>query len=124
MPISLILTPFDHFHFRPTLGLLSSHKLTVCPMHFMVLTLLKFRQLCEFQEPWSGGYLVYKQLCILRHNLRASKHAEGTETQDRLVYCRWPLAQKMSSKPIEIIITIIDYYINQSINRNNMKVNQ
>ena len=51
-------------------------------------------------------------------------HAEGTETQDGLVYCRWPLAQKMSSKPIEIIITIIDYYINQSINGNNMKINQ
>ena len=51
-------------------------------------------------------------------------HAEGTETQEGLVYCRWPLAQKMSSKPIEIIITIIDYYINQSINGNNMKINQ
>ena len=52
------------------------------------------------------------------------RHAEGSETQDGLVYCRWLLAQKMSIKPIEIIITIIDYYINQSINRNNMKVNQ
>ena len=51
-------------------------------------------------------------------------HADGVVVQDGLVYCRWPLAQKMSSKPIEIIITIIDYYINQSINRNNMKVNQ
>ena len=30
MPNSLILTPFDHFHFRLTLGLLSSHYLTVC----------------------------------------------------------------------------------------------
>ena len=54
----------------------------------------------------------------------AESHAEGTETWEGLVYCRWPLAQKMSSKPIEIIITIIDYYINQSINGNNMKINQ
>ena len=30
MPISLILTPFDHFHFRPTSGLLSSQDLTYC----------------------------------------------------------------------------------------------
>ena len=52
------------------------------------------------------------------------RHAEGSETQDGLVYCRWLLAQKMSIKPIEIIITIIDYYVNQSINRNNMKINQ
>ena len=32
MPISLILTPFDHFHFRPTSGLLSSQDLTYCHM--------------------------------------------------------------------------------------------
>ena len=32
MPISLILTPFDHFHFRPTSGLLSSQDLTQCPI--------------------------------------------------------------------------------------------
>ena len=31
MPISLILTPFYHFHFRPTSGLLSSQDLTYCP---------------------------------------------------------------------------------------------
>ena len=30
MPISLILTPFDHFHLRPTSGLLSSQDLTYC----------------------------------------------------------------------------------------------
>ena len=30
MLISLILTSFDHFQFRPTLGMLSSHYLTVC----------------------------------------------------------------------------------------------
>ena len=30
MPISLILTPFHHFHFRPTSGLLSSQDLTYC----------------------------------------------------------------------------------------------
>ena len=32
MPISLILTTFYHFHFRPTLGLLSSQDLTYCLM--------------------------------------------------------------------------------------------
>ena len=31
MHISLISTPFDHFHFRPPLGLLSSQDLTACP---------------------------------------------------------------------------------------------
>ena len=30
MSISLILTPFDHFHFRPTSGLLSSQDLAYC----------------------------------------------------------------------------------------------
>ena len=30
MPISLILTPIDHFQFRPTSGLLSSQDLTYC----------------------------------------------------------------------------------------------
>ena len=30
MPVSLILTPFYHFHFRPTSGLLSSQDLTYC----------------------------------------------------------------------------------------------
>ena len=34
MPISLTLTPFDHFHFRPPLGLLSSQDLTACHMLF------------------------------------------------------------------------------------------
>ena len=38
MPISLILTPFDHFHFRPTSGLLSSQDLTYCLSHFPTST--------------------------------------------------------------------------------------
>ena len=78
------------------------------------------------QEDLDGFLLTAEefQLNGLTGNNGEPEHAEGSETQDGLVYCRWPLAQKMSSKPIEIIITIIDYYINQSINRNNMKINQ
>ena len=34
MLISLILTPFDHFHFHQPLGLLSSQDLTACPRVF------------------------------------------------------------------------------------------
>ena len=37
MPISPILTPFDHFHFRPPLGLLSSQDLTLCHNRFKVV---------------------------------------------------------------------------------------
>ena len=31
MPISLILTPFDHFHFRPALAVKCIHDLRICP---------------------------------------------------------------------------------------------
>ena len=39
MPISLILTPFDHFHFRPALAVKCIHDLRIClnnkkPRHF------------------------------------------------------------------------------------------
>ena len=48
MPISLILTPFDHFHFRPTSGLLSSRDLTYC-----------------LTWKWKAGIKVKSEMCTI-----------------------------------------------------------
>ena len=52
-------TPFDHFHFRPTLGLLSSRYLTVCPMEKRRLTFRIYWIWFELKEKLREGTANY-----------------------------------------------------------------
>ena len=47
MPISPILTPFDHFHFRPALAVKCIHDLRIC--------LMKKEQVCKMEEQVEFG---------------------------------------------------------------------
>ena len=45
MPISLILTPFDHFHFRPALAVKCIHDLRICLMAMLMVVMNHYHHL-------------------------------------------------------------------------------
>ena len=58
MPISLILTPFDHFHFRPALAVKCIHDLRIChnddvpkEVHINPIVCVKWNFLVKWSEP-------------------------------------------------------------------------